>query len=129
MADANHTCPLLLFCFPGPRREQAARRALAASYDLAALRIATTAINPQETSPARPVRLPLQDRWAEGRVAPCALDPAIPDPWRNCAEQQRERERAERARAGPLLADDPTTLMTWLTSALDSLPNDSPGRR
>jgi Replication-relaxation len=124
LADADRTCPLLLFCFPSPRREQTARTALAACYDAAALRIATTAINPQETSPARPVWLPLQDRWAEGRVALCALDTAIPDPWRNYrAEQERERERAERARAGALLADDPDNI-DYLADISAGLPSE-----
>ncbi|MGB6453974.1 MAG: replication-relaxation family protein, partial [Streptosporangiaceae bacterium] len=67
MADVNHTCPLLLFCFPGPRREQAARRALASAEGAAALRIATTALDPEHASPAGPVWLPLLHGWAGGR--------------------------------------------------------------
>jgi hypothetical protein len=49
----------LLFCFGSPRREQAARRALADCRDSAAVRIATAAIDPYVTSPAGPVWLPL----------------------------------------------------------------------
>jgi Replication-relaxation len=108
LADADRTCPLLLFCFPGARREQAARRALAASRDAAALRIATTATDPQQTSPAGPVWLPLLPAWAGGRVALCALDTAIPDPWRAYrARQERERERAAHAESPALWPGDP----------------------
>jgi hypothetical protein len=83
MAGTDRTCPLLLFCFPAPRREQAARRAIAACYDAPALRIATTAIDPKHTSPAGPVWLPLRRTGdTSGQVALCALDAALPDPWR-----------------------------------------------
>ena len=54
LAAAEQVCPPLLFCFPGPRREQAACRALAGSRDAADLRIATAALDPQVTSPAGP---------------------------------------------------------------------------
>lgn len=81
MASLDHTCPLLLFCFPTPRREQAARRALAACYDKPALRIATTAINPAQTSPAGSVWLPLTTAHPTGQVPLSALDTALPDPW------------------------------------------------
>jgi len=49
----------VLFCFPGPRREQSARRALAAHPAASVLHIATAAIDPEHTSPAGPVWLPL----------------------------------------------------------------------
>ena len=52
LAWHEQVCPVLLFCFGSPRREQAARRALAASRDAAALRIATTALDPRANSPA-----------------------------------------------------------------------------
>jgi Replication-relaxation len=81
MASLDHTCPLLLFCFPTPRREQAARRALAACYDTPALRIATTAINPAQTSPAGSVWLPLATAHPTGQLPLSALDTALPDPW------------------------------------------------
>ena len=82
MATLGHVCPLLLFCFPTPRREQAARRALAACQDAPAMRIATTAINPEHTSPAGPVWLPLgRVGDSVGQVALSALDAALPDPW------------------------------------------------
>jgi hypothetical protein len=59
LADAGDACPPLLFCLPGPRREQSARRALAGCPDAAKLRIATAAIDPRATCPAGPVWLPL----------------------------------------------------------------------
>jgi Replication-relaxation len=108
LADADRTCPLVLFCFPGPRREQAARTALAACYDSAALRIATAAIHPEHVSPAGPVWLPLTPGWAGGRVALCALDTAIPDPWHLYrARQELARQQAARAESQALTDDDP----------------------
>lgn len=59
LAWHRQVCPVLLFCFGSPPREQAARRALAATREAAALRIATTAIDQRVTSPAGPVWLPL----------------------------------------------------------------------
>jgi len=108
LADADLTCPPLLFCFPGPRREQAARRALAACHDAPALRIASTAIDPKQVSPAGPVWLPLLGGWAEGRVPLYALDTAIADPWQQYrARQEHARQQAARAEAQALWADDP----------------------
>lgn len=100
MATLGHVCPLLLFCFPTPRREQAARRALAACHDASALRIATTAINPEHTSPAGPVWLPLgRVGDSGGQVALPALDAALPDPWAQYrAEQEQARQQAAQAR-------------------------------
>ena len=92
MAGMGRTCPLLLFCFPTPRQEQAARRALVACYDAPAMRIATTAIDPEHTSPAGPVWLPLRRAGdASGQVALCALDAALPDPWRITPSQARSQ--------------------------------------
>jgi hypothetical protein len=108
MADVDHLCPLLLFCFPGPRREQAARGALASAAEAAALRIATTGLDPQHASPAGPVWLPLLPGWAGGRVTLCALDAALPDPWSvNRDQRAREREEAAQAEWQPLCANDP----------------------
>jgi hypothetical protein len=81
MARLGRACPLLLFCFPAPRREQTARRGLAACADAAVLRIATAAIDPEQTSPAGPVWLPLAAWHTTGQVALSALDAALPDPW------------------------------------------------
>src|ERR1039458_9153530 len=47
LAWHGEPCPVLLFCFGSPRREQAARRALATSQDAGALRIATAALDPR----------------------------------------------------------------------------------
>jgi hypothetical protein len=107
MAEVDHACPLLLFCFPGPGREQAARHALAGCSDSAALRIASTAIDPQHASPAGPVWLPLLPGRAGGPVALCALDAALPDPWAtNRAAQARARVQAAQAHV-PSWPDDP----------------------
>jgi len=51
--------PLLLFCFLTSRREQTARRALAASTYSLGLRIATAAIDPRVICPAGQVWMPL----------------------------------------------------------------------
>ena len=87
-------CPVLLFCFTSPRREQAARRALAATREAGSVRIATTAIDPSVTSPAGPVWLPLLAR-GPGQVRLAALD-TLPDPWQQYREQ-RAREQKEKA--------------------------------
>jgi hypothetical protein len=100
LATLGHVCPLLLFCFPTPRREQAARRALAACHDASALRIATTTLNPESTSPAGPVWLPLGRAGdSGGQVALPALDAALPDPWaQHRADQEQARQQAAQAR-------------------------------
>jgi Replication-relaxation len=59
MSRYHQQLPALLFCFLTPRREQAARRALAASTDSLNLSIATAAIDPQTTCPAGRVWMPL----------------------------------------------------------------------
>jgi hypothetical protein len=96
LAWQEQSRPVLLFCFSSPRREQTARRALAASRDAAELRIATTAINPCITSPARPVWLPLTGH--QGRqVRLIDLDAAL-DPWQDYRARRAwdRREAAER---------------------------------
>lgn len=97
---ANHAgqaAPPLLFCFGSPRREQAARRALADCRDSAAVRIATAAIDPYVTSPAGPVWLPLTGH--QGRqVRLIDLGQALPDPWQDYRTRER-REAAEREQA------------------------------
>jgi len=120
LADADGACPLLLFCFPSPRREQAARRALATCHDAPGLRIATTAISPDESSPDGPVWLPLLAGWVGGRVALCALDTAIPDPWHHYrARQDLARQQAARADPQALWADDPDDDINDLALILD----------
>jgi len=99
MAGLGNLCPLLLFCFPTPRREQSARHALTASPSAPALRIATTAINPEQTSPAGRIWLPLAPGNGS-RMALSALDAALPDPWaQQRAAAGRARQEAARARA------------------------------
>ena len=97
LAWTGDPCPLLLFCFPSPRREQAARRALGAARDAASLRIATTAAGPRAISPAGPVWLPLPAGTAR-QVRLIDLEQVIPDPWQDYREQRahERRDRAER---------------------------------
>ena len=99
LAEAGMACPLLLFAFGSPRREQAARRALQASHEAFSLRIATTSADPYTASMAGPVWLPLDARTGPG-ITLAGLEPLIGDPWqryRDDRERQRERERRERA--------------------------------
>jgi hypothetical protein len=92
LATAGRICPPLLFCFPSPRREQAARRALAGCGDAPALRIATAAIDPQATSPAGPVWLPLAGQHPS-QMPLIDLDTAMPDPWQDYREDMARRRR------------------------------------
>jgi hypothetical protein len=110
LADAGRAAPLLLFCFGSPRREQGARRALAACRDSAAVRIATAAIDPYVTRPAGPVWLPLSGH--QGRQVRLVDLDALPDPWQDY-RARRARERREAAdrkqalrRADALLSAD-----------------------
>jgi hypothetical protein len=100
LAKIEQVCPPLLFCFPGSRRERAARRALAGCRDAPALRIATAALDPQVTCPAGSVWLPVAGTHS-GQVRLAGLDAAMPDPWRDYREdqarQRRQREREARA--------------------------------
>lgn len=95
----NQACPVVLFCFTSPRREQTARRALAAAREAHALRIATAALDPRLTSPAGPVWLPLLTR-TEIQVPLIDVGDAIPDPWHAYRQEQarKRREVAERDR-------------------------------
>ena len=106
LAWYEQVCPILLFCFGSPRREQAARRALAASRDADALRIATTAIDPRVTSPAGPVWLPLLGHTG-GQVRLIDLDLALPDAWQDYRERRaRERREAAEREQALLRADE-----------------------
>jgi Replication-relaxation len=60
--------PLLLFCFLTSRREQTARRALAASADSLGLRIATAAIDSRVTCPAGQVWMPIHGSYRQVRL-------------------------------------------------------------
>jgi hypothetical protein len=95
----NQACPVVLFCFTSPRREQSARRALASAREAPALRIATAALDPRLTSPAGPAWLPLLT--STGTQVPLIdLDDAVPDPWLAYRQEQarKRREVAERDR-------------------------------
>ena len=103
LAWHGEPCPVLLFCFGSPRREQAARRALATSQDAGALRIATAALDPRLTSPAGPVWLPLHGPDG-GQVRLAGLEQALPDPWQDYRER-RARERRQAADREQALRD------------------------
>jgi Replication-relaxation len=98
LAEAGQAAPPLLFCFGSPRREQGARTALAACRDSAAVRIATTAIDPYATSPAGPLWLPLSGHTGR-QVRLVDLGQALPDPWQDYrAQRARESREAPNAR-------------------------------
>jgi hypothetical protein len=99
LAWNDQMCPVVLFCFASPRREQSARRALAVTRDAPALRIATAALNPRLTCPASPVWLPLLSRTGH-QVRLADLDDAVPDPWLRYRQEEarKRREVAERER-------------------------------
>jgi hypothetical protein len=99
LAWNDQVCPVVLFCFASSRREQSARRALAATREAPALRIATAVIDPRTASPAGPVWLPLLTR-AGIQVPLIDLDDAVPDPWLAYRQEQarKRREVAERER-------------------------------
>jgi hypothetical protein len=106
LAWYEQACPILLFCFGSPRREQAARRALAAFRDADALRIATTAIEPRVTSPAGPVWLPLFGHTG-GQVRLIDLDLALQDAWLDYRTRRaRERREAAEREMALLCADE-----------------------
>jgi DNA-binding CsgD family transcriptional regulator len=91
--DIQFTMPLL-FCFPTPRREQTARKALAATPASHDLHIATAALDPRATCPAcGPLWLPLQGGDTPMRLID--LGDALPDPWRTAEREQREQEDRE----------------------------------
>jgi hypothetical protein len=97
LAWNDQMCPVVLFCFTSPRREQTARRALAVTREAPALRIATAAIDPRLTGPAGPVWLPLLTHTGR-QVHLADLDDTIPDPWLAYRQEQarKRREVAER---------------------------------
>jgi hypothetical protein len=95
LADAELTVPVLLFCFGSPRREQAARRALARPRDSGAVRLATAALDPRVTCPSGPVWLPLTGR-THGQVRLIDLDALIPDPWQQYRQDRARQRQAAR---------------------------------
>lgn len=109
LAWYTQPCPVLLFCFAAaPRREQSARRALAAARESSSIRIATTSIDPALTSPAGPVWLPLRPA-RPGQLPLAALDAAMPDPWCQYREQRAREQRDKAARDHALQAGDDET--------------------
>jgi hypothetical protein len=102
LAWHGQPCPVLLFCFGSPRREQAARRALAAARESGSVRIATTALDPSVTSLAGPVWLPLLTH-EPGQVRLAALG-ALPDPWQQYRDQRAREQREHAAREQALRA-------------------------
>ena len=134
LAWHEQVCPVLLFCFGSPRREQAARRALAASRDAAALRIATTALDPRANSPAGPIWLPLPGHTS-GQMRLIDLDLALPDPWQDYRKQRarERREAVEREQALHCADEDdelalPGTRPERRSLAIDRDGCDRPGR-
>ena len=103
LARYGRACPLLLFAFPGPRREQSARAILASAADAPALRIATTTADPRLACAAGPVWMPLAGA-AAGQLRLIDLERALPDPWR-LARQQAELEQTAMRTAEPVSQD------------------------
>jgi hypothetical protein len=117
LAWHEQICPVLLFCFGSLRREQAARRALAATREAADLRIATAAIDPRVASPAGPVWLTLTGH--QGRqVRLIDLDAELPDRWQGY-RARRARDRSEAAEREQALhrADEDDGPATYGTAA------------
>jgi hypothetical protein len=83
----------ILFCFITPRREQSARKALAATGTSHGIQIATAALDPSVTCPAcGPAWMPLHGGHDPMRLID--LDDVLPDPWR-AAREEDERKRRE----------------------------------
>jgi hypothetical protein len=86
----------ILFCFPTSRREQTARKALAATAASLDLQVATAALDPRATCPAcGPAWMPLHGRHGPMRLID--LGDVLPDPWRT-EREQHQRERREQGR-------------------------------
>ena len=84
----------ILFCFLTPRREQSARKALAAIGTSHGLQIATAALDPSVTCPAcGPAWMPLHG--GHGPMRLIDLDDVLPDPWRVAREQDESKHRKQ----------------------------------
>jgi hypothetical protein len=84
----------LLFCFLTPRREQTARKALAATAASHDLQIATTALDPRVTCPACTVTwMPLHGSHPPMRLID--LGDVLPDPWRTAERDNDEQDQHE----------------------------------
>ena len=100
----------ILFCFPTPRREQSARKALAATRESRDLQIATAALDPAVTCPAcEPAWMTLHG--GHGPMRLIDLDTVLPDPWRQARarEEQERRDKAGNEPGGPLPPHGPVT--------------------
>ena len=87
-----------LFCFPAPRREQTARKALPANGASQALHIATAALDPSATCPAcGPTWMPLHGGYGPMRLVD--LGDVLPALWRiereHDEQDQHELDPAE----------------------------------
>ena len=111
MARINMTFQVpILFCFPTPRREQAARTAMAATTASHALQIATTALDPAVTCPAcGPAWMALHG--GHGPMRLIGLDDVLPDPWRAARAEDEHRERERQEHEQHALADEPDDLL------------------
>ena len=79
----------LLFCFPTARREQSARKALAATAASLDLQIVTAALDPRVTCPVcGPAWMPLHGSHAPMRLID--LGGVLPDPWRTGPEHDEQ---------------------------------------
>jgi hypothetical protein len=96
--QATAFCVPILFCFPTPRREQSARKALAAVRESHDLQIATAALDPALTCPAcEPAWMTLHG--SHGPMRLIDLDTVLPDPWR-AARARQEQQRSGTAPSG-----------------------------
>ncbi len=111
MARVNMTFQVpILCCFPGPRREQSARKAMAATAASHGLQIATAALDPSVTCPAcGPAWMPLHG--GHGPMRLIGLDDVLPDPWRAARAEDERREREHREHEQHALADEPDDLL------------------
>lgn len=116
LAKVNMTFQVpILFCFPTPRREQSARKAMAATAASHGLQIATAALDPSITCPAcGPAWMPLHG--GHGPMRLIGLDDVLPDPWRvaRAEDERRERERREPAAWQPgTVPEDEADDLLW----------------
>ena len=115
----------ILFCFPTPRREQSARKAMAATAASHALQIATAALDPSVTYPAcGPAWMALHG--GHGPMRLIGLDDVLPDPWR-VARAEDERGNGNAASWPPC---SPTlSPRTRRTTRCGRTSDDPPGSR
>jgi hypothetical protein len=120
MARVNMTFQVpILFCFPTPRRDQSARKAMAGTAASRALQIATAALDPAVACPACGAAW-MTLHGGHGPMRLIGLDDVLPDPWRTARaeDERRERERREQEcrdlavrQPGTLPDDEPDDLL------------------